>query len=567
MRHTSGSRQPRRRIPARGSPIGSRLSDLRVYVLDRHGEPVPVGVVGEIYIGGAGSSARYLNKPELTAERFLPDPFSPEAGARMYRTGDLGRYLPDGNLVFLGRNDEQVKIRGYRIELGEIEAQLRALEGVREAVVLAREEAGEKRLVAYVVGEEWLLAEELRRQLQQKLPEYMVPAAYVQLEGLPLTPNGKLDRRALPAPQSDAYGRGVYEEPQGEIEQALAGIWQEVLQVDRIGRHDNFFELGGHSLLVIRLIERMRQRLLHAEVREVFTAPTLAQLAMMVQVQGTIAIPPNTITEDTTSITPQMLPLVSLSQGEIDRVVETVVGGVRNLQDIYPLAPLQEGILFHYLMDQQGDTYLLPLLQSFDSRERLERYLSALQVVIDRHDILRTAIVWEGLREPVQVVWREAQLHVQEVHLEGEDVAGQLRCRFDPRRYRMELHRAPLMEVFIAQDVTNDRWLLLQLSHHIVSDHTTMEIVLQEIQAHVLGESARLSAPIPFRNFVAQSRLGVSAAEHEEFFRRMLGGVEEPTAPFGLLEVHGDGSRIREARMPVKEELDGGYESARDRRR
>jgi aryl carrier-like protein len=229
----------------------------------------------------------YLNRPELTAERFLKDPFVGEAGARMYRTGDLGRWLPDGNIEFLGRNDFQVKIRGFRIELGEVESRLREHRGVGEAVVVAREDTpGDKRLVAYYTAavtdeleSETLSAEQLRSHLSALLPEYMVPAAYVFVDALPLTPNGKLDRKALPAPEQDAYVSRAYEPPQGEIEQKLAQIWSEVLKLDRVGRHDNFFELGGHSLLAVTLIERMRRNGIKVDVRMLFTTPTLSEIA------------------------------------------------------------------------------------------------------------------------------------------------------------------------------------------------------------------------------------------------------------------------------------------------
>jgi aryl carrier-like protein len=274
-------------------------------LLDVLGNLVPRGVAGEIYIGGAGVARGYLNRAELTAERFIASPFV--EGDRLYRTGDLGRYLADGNIEFLGRNDFQVKIRGFRIELGEIEAKLLSHPLVREAVVLAREDvAGDKRLVAYytasadragspgdgsVVGLDGegsgssvvdIDAAELRSYLSEMLPEYMVPAAYVRLDVLPLTPNGKLDRKALPAPEGDAYTRGVYEAPVGAVETTIAGIWSEVLKVERVGRHDNFFELGGHSLLAIRVLERMRRAGLQADVRALFTSPVLAQLARAV---------------------------------------------------------------------------------------------------------------------------------------------------------------------------------------------------------------------------------------------------------------------------------------------
>jgi len=249
-------------------PIGRPIANTKVYILDGRKEPTPIGVTGELYIGGVGVARGYLNRPELTVERFIPDPFATEPEARMYRTGDLGRWLPDGNIEFLGRNDFQVKIRGFRVELGEIEAGLADYPGVREAVVIAREDTpGEKRLVAYytvVDGDELTKempnAENLRRHILQRLPDYMAPTAYVQLQSLPLTVNGKLDRKALPTPSGEAYPSRQYEPPVGEIETSLAEIWAELLKIDRIGRRDNFFTLGGHSLLAVRMITRVRSR-------------------------------------------------------------------------------------------------------------------------------------------------------------------------------------------------------------------------------------------------------------------------------------------------------------------
>ncbi len=268
---------------ARSIPIGRPIGNTRVYILDEEWEPVPVGVAGEIYIGGAGVARGYVKRPELTAERFVPDGYSREAGARIYRTGDLGRWLADGTIEFLGRNDNQVKIRGFRIELGEIESRLTEHPEVREAVVVAREDTpGEKRLVAYytVAGEDEVGAEELRAHLGARLPAYMVPAAYVWLEKLPLTVNGKLDRKALPEPEGNAYPVREYEAPQGETETALAEIWSELLGVERVGRWDNFFELGGHSLLAMRVVSRIRQGLRVAiTIVDLFERPTLSGLA------------------------------------------------------------------------------------------------------------------------------------------------------------------------------------------------------------------------------------------------------------------------------------------------
>src|SRR5947208_14552287 len=374
----------------------------------------------------------------------------------MYRTGDLARWRSDGTIEFLGRSDFQVKIRGFRIELGEIEARLAEYPGVEQVAVLAREEeAGGKRLVAYYTGGSGAGAEELRGHLQARLPDYMVPAAYVALERLPLTPNGKLDRNALPAPEAGAYTARGYEAPVGEMETRLAALWAEVLQVERVGRRDHFFEVGGHSLLAVALLSRLRQQGLQRDVRALFASPTLAGFAAAVEAQsGLVEVPPNRIPPDCERITPEMLPLVDVSAAEIERIVSGVPGGAANVQDMYPLAPLQEGILFQHLMAAEGDPYLLPLLLSFDSRGRLEDYLQALEAVIGRHDILRTAVVWEGLREPVQVVWRRPPLAVEEVASEeaGGDVAGQLRARAERRQYRLDVRQAPLLRGVCVQD-------------------------------------------------------------------------------------------------------------------
>ena len=542
----------------KGSVIGRPLADVRIYLLDGLLEPVPVGVAGEIYIGGAGVARGYLNRPELTAERFIASPFV--EGDRLYKTGDLGRYLADGNIEFLGRNDFQVKIRGFRIELGEIETQLAQHAGVREAVVLAREredEPGDKRLAAYYTAADPADApdaEALRRHLSARLPEHMVPAAYVLIEALPLTPNGKLDRKALPAPDAQALVSRAYEAPRGEVETALAGIWAEVLRLERVGRNDNFFELGGHSLLAVKMLERMRRAGFEADVRALFASPTIVALATTVDRSGRqIVAPPNRITVDCEEITPDLVPLVKLSQAEIDTIVASVEGGVGNVQDIYPLAPLQEGILFHHLMAKDGDPYLLWSLLSFADKARLEAYVAALNAVIGRHDVLRTAVLWEGLPEPVQVVWRTARLQVEEVVLGAGagDVAERLKAFCDPRQRRIRLDTAPLMRLFVARDEVNDRWVGVMLSHHLSSDHTTLELMFEEVQAHLSGDVAHLSTPQPFRNFVAQARLGISKEEHETFFRDMLGEVDEPTAPFGLMDVQGDGSNVAEASLEL----------------
>jgi amino acid adenylation domain-containing protein len=551
---------PQRSFP--GGRIGRPIANTQIYILDARREPVPIGTVGEIYIGGQGVARGYLNQPDLTAERFIPDPFRTSSGAPLYKTGDLGRWLPDGNIEYLGRNDFQVKIRGFRIELGEIEARLTTCGGVGEGVVMAREDnPGEKRLVAYVVPQEGmeLSAATLREELSKVLAEYMVPSAFVSLNALPLTPNGKLDRRALPAPDQSAVATRAYKAPTGEVESLIAATWQELLGLAKVGRNDHFFELGGHSLMVITMIERLRERGVNADVRTVFVSPTLSALAAAIaEGKGAVPVmevPPNPITFDCTAITPEMLPLVDLTQGEIEQIVAHVPGGVGNIQDIYPLAPLQEGILFHHLLETKGDAYLQRTILAFASRDRLDSFLGALQIVIERHDLLRSAFYWEGLSQPVQVVYRQAQLPVEALTLaaKGEALA-QLRAATDPRHLRLDLHRAPLLKGYVAEEPHSGEWLLSLLVHHMVSDHVAQELILSEIQLLLLGQKQRLPRTLPYRNFIAQAHR-VTPEEHESYFRRQLAEVDEPTAPFRGLNVQGDGSQVEEARLSLGDHL------------
>jgi amino acid adenylation domain-containing protein/thioester reductase-like protein len=541
-------------------PIGRPISNTQMYVLDRYGQPAPIGVAAEIYIAGVGVGRGYLNRPELTAERFVRDPFSGDPQGRMYKTGDLGRWRADGAIEYLGRNDHQVKIRGFRIELGEIEAQLSRHTQLKEAVVIAREDVpGEKRLVAYVVPAEPSGApavEELRVQLNAVLPEHMVPSAFVTLDRMPLSPNGKLDRRALPAPELNAYTARQYEAPRGEVEEILAGIWQSLLRVERVGRKDNFFELGGHSLQIMQMMERVRCVGLSIELRRVLESPTLADLACALATEAVeqFEVPPNLIPSDCEAITPQMLSLVELEAQHIELIAQSVPGGAANIQDIYPLASLQEGILFHHLLDDDGgDTYILTTVLSVSSRERVEELIAAVQSVIDRHDVLRTAVLWEQLPRAVQVVQRRAILPVEMITLDRDrDPMEQVKECIRPERQRLDIRHAPLMRLQAAADPSGAQWYVVLQLHHTAIDHVTLEIVVSEVVAHLEGRAQALPASVPYRNHVAQSLAYARTHDAEAFFRSKLAEVDEPTAPFGLLDVHGDGTQVEEARQDLE---------------
>ncbi|WP_455357545.1 amino acid adenylation domain-containing protein, partial [Streptomyces sp. SYSU K217416] len=541
-----------------GVPLGRSVPNMRAFVLDAGLRPVPPGVAGELYLAGVQLARGYLGRPDLTAERFVASPISP--GERMYRTGDLARWNTDGQLEYLGRTDDQVKIRGFRIELGEVEAALTAHPSVAQAAVMVREDRlGDKRLVGYLVpiGGSTPQADSaaLRAHLGAMLPEYMVPSALVVLESLPLTVNGKLDRKALPAPnyQAACSGRG----PATVQEEILCSVFAEVLGLPTVGVEDNFFELGGHSLLAVRVVELLRDRGISVDVGSLFAAPTAAGLAAS-DGRAEVAVPENKIPDNALTISPDMLPLVDLTCGEIDRIVAQVPGGAGNVADVYPLAPLQEGILFHHLMGEAGDgtdVYVLPVLLGFDSRQRLDGFVDALQKVVDRHDILRTAVLWEGLREPVQVVMRRAAIPMESVDLsEGPDdeVTGRMLAACPGS---MNIGQAPLIRVYTAADPVNGQWIALVQAHHLISDHTTLDVLLKEVRSFIEGREDTLPAPLPFRDFVTQARLRVADEEHERYFSTLLADVTEPTAPFGVLDVRGDGTGVTGSRSVMDVEL------------
>ena len=432
-------------------PIGRPIANTQVYILDGQLNAVPVGVAGEIWIGGEGVANGYLNRPELTEERFIASPFA--RGQRLYRTGDLGRFLADGNIEFLGRLDDQVKIRGFRIELGEIEAAVGSHPAVRQAVVCAREGGRkEKHLVAYVVlaeGQKMAkISEELGAFLKRKLPDYMVPSAFVVLEKLPLTANGKIDRRALPAPERQAEGYRAARTPQEEI---LCGIYAELLSLERVGIDENFFSLGGHSLLAMQLVSRVRSTLgVELSVRAIFEAPTVAELSARLPRAGKPSAP-------------------LVRQERPERL---------------PLSFAQQRLWFLDRLQGSSSEYTMREALCLEGEVDLAALERAIQALVDRHESLRTRFVQHDEGEPCQVI------EPLRIALRVEDLSGleesQLQEAIDwtlgrEAEERLDLRRGPLFRARLLKLGAREH-ILFWTCHHIISDGWSVAVFHRDLR-------------------------------------------------------------------------------------
>ncbi|MFK4467820.1 amino acid adenylation domain-containing protein [Bacillus sp. RC252] len=543
-------------------PIGKPIQNVKLYVLNDYGSPQAIGCRGQLFIGGDCLARGYLNNPELTREKFISNPFSTNQGERLYKTGDIVRWLKDGSLEYYGRNDDQTKIRGIRIELGEIEAKLNDAEKVESSLVMVREDSpGEQRIVAYIVlsdrvQDKKMQGVKLSEFLKKSLPDYMIPSAFVILDEIPVTTNGKANRSKLPAPDSNNYITQAYVSPRTHNEALLVDIWTEILGFEKgkIGVNDNFFALGGHSLLIPKLLARLQLQGLTVDIRTVFEATTLSNLA--VKIENTLevknnVVPPNKIPADCTQITPDMLTLVSLGEEEIERIVATVTGGAANIQDIYPLAPLQEGILFHHLMDKENDPYVLSGLFSFKNRRRLDEFVYALQGVIDRNDILRTMFVSEGIAQPVQVVCKRANLVLETfTPPHGVDAQQYIRSMLHGPHY-INIHRAPLIQLKAACDSETGMWYMLFNMHHLIDDATSLGFLFSEVVAYLKGNESSLGNLTPYREFIGYTIKQMNSDGMKAYFEKTLGDVSEPTIPFGIVNVYGDGRSILDMRRSL----------------
>ncbi len=494
-------------------PIGRPTGNVRVYVLDRWGQLLPPGIAGELFIGGEGVGRGYLGRPELTAERFLPDALGGEAGSRLYRTGDRVRWLADGTLEFLGRVDEQVKVRGFRIEPGEVEAALLGHAAVREAVVAVREDPafgvpGDRRLVGYVVAEEGaeLSGAELRAHLAARLPEHLVPGAFVVLASLPLTLNGKVDRAALPAPEHG--GEAAYVAPGTPTEEVLAGIWAEVLGLERVGVEASFFELGGHSLLATQVVSRARHALgVEVPLRALFEAPTVAGLAGRIDALRSEGAPP---------------------APPIERFPR---GGGEGL----PLSFAQQRLWLVDRMEPGSAAYNVPAALRLRGALDVAALRASLDALVRRHETLRTTFAERG-GAPVQAVHPPAPVPLPVVDL-GRLPAG-ARERHAERLARAEalrpfdLARGPLVRSTLLHLGGGDHALFFTL-HHVVSDEWSMEVLVREVSALYAafgrGEPPQLpELPVQYADYAVWQRRRLSGAVLEEqlaFWKEELAGA------------------------------------------
>ncbi|EIK94329.1 non-ribosomal peptide synthetase [Pseudomonas sp. M47T1] len=459
--------------------LGLPLANTTLYVLDGALVPVPVGVVGELYIGGAGLARGYHGRPELTAERFVPDPFG-ACGQRLYRTGDLVRWREGNALEYVGRADQQVKLRGFRIELGEIEALLLAQPQVREAAVVVRQTPQGQQLVGYAVAGE-VEPQALREALRERLPDYMVPAQIVLLERMPLTPNRKLDRRALPEPVWQAR---AYRAPVSIVEQQLATIWQNLLGLEQVSLDDNFFDLGGDSIISIQVVSRAREAGLHLTPKDVFQHQRLQQLAAQASpVQAPVQAMTQALHVPGMPLRAEHFPLAGLQQQQLDALGLDEA----RVEAILPLSPMQQGMLFHSVEVQEEGLYVNQLNIGIDGLDAT-RFRQAWAEVSQAHDSLRSLFLWQGLEQALQVVLSDAPLPVREVDLRGQRVTPELIERYvlAERAEPFDWQRPPLQRLLLLR-LGEQQYRLIWTYHHIVLDGWSVSLLIGQVLRRYLG--------------------------------------------------------------------------------
>ncbi|MCW5609010.1 MAG: amino acid adenylation domain-containing protein, partial [Nitrosomonas sp.] len=505
-----------------GSPIGRPIEDLQVYVLDAHYNLQPAGVPGELYVGGAGLVRGYLSRANLTAERFVPNPFNVQSGQRLYRTGDLARYRADGTIEYLGRIDQQVKIRGFRIELGEIEAALLQHEQVKETTVVVREDnPGDKYLVGYVVGDEATEIDAIRAHLKSCLPEYMIPSAFVLLDKLPLTTNGKVDRKALPAPNiSDQLAHG-YVAPRNSAEEILAWVWVQILAVDHVGIDDNFFELGGDSIRSVQVVGLAKEKALFFSVEQLYRNPTIRELAQSVAKHA-----------QPDHITRTLMPFDLVAFEDKTKFSE-------HIENAYPLTSLQAGMIFHSQSDKRAyHIFDSVTLQCPFNQHYLE---SALTDVFNLHPILRTVFDFENFSEPLQLVHKKPVVSLQCSDLRHCDSAVQSDSvsawRESEKCNYFNIDQLPLIR-FHVHRLTDAQFQFSVTEHHAVLDGWSLTSMLNEVFQRYFNllESEMSSDEVRaiddgMQKLVAIEKNALAADQYRDYWIRQLSTLEISLLP------------------------------------
>jgi len=493
----------------RSVPLGHPIANTQIYILDEHLQPVPPGVAGEIHIGGEGLGRGYWNRPELTAERFIANPFSARSGERLYKTGDLGRYGRNGVIEYLGRLDHQIKLRGFRIELGEVETVMSGYPAVREAAVLVHD----NRLVGYVVKEmsatEKFQADQLKGHLRGKLPEYMVPSVIMEVERMPLSPNGKLDRKALPKPEMEA---GIaFVAPRNVSEQILAGIWADVLNVKLVGIDDNYFNLGGDSIRSIQVRARAEEAGLNFSLQDLFHFQTIRRL-----LEGTGGNQREEI--------PEVAAFSLIAEEDRRKLPE-------DIEDAYPLATVQRGMLFHQTYASEGPVY--HNVNSYRLRMAWDHasFQQAVQAAVARHPILRTSFDLESYREPLQLVHRGGTLTVGETDLRGlteneQEKAVAVFIEEEKHKY-FDLARSPHLRFHVHRR-NEDTIQFSVTENHVILDGWSLHATLTEIFTNyfALLKGRTLAAELPlrtaYRQYIAVELQAAQSKENEHFWAEAL---------------------------------------------
>ncbi|WP_179957672.1 non-ribosomal peptide synthetase [Exilibacterium tricleocarpae] len=513
-------------------PIGTPVAHVKLYVLDGELQLCPVGVLGELYIGGVGLARGYLNRPDLSAESFLPSPFPDANGARLYKTCDLVRWLPDAEgrpaqLVYIGRVDSQVKIRGFRIELGEIESALLGLEGIADVAVVAR--GTPQRLVAYIVSpsyegkntvEQLQYLESLRGLLARSLPDYMMPAVFVPLSRLPVAPNGKIDKEALPEPDLAVRHADQYVAPQSEIEHQLCGVWQEVLGLESIGTNENFFSIGGDSILSIKVVALAKQRGIRFTVKDIFTSQTIAALAICVSENDADMQAPNDVA-----------PFSLLNETELRRLRR--LKGNKFIEDAYPLSMLQIGMIYDNQLNLEKGTYhdiISFRLKQKWSEEALRRVL---QAVMADNELLRSLVRFQGER-PLHVIYKS--LPVPVVVKDARSLIGSERDRLfsdwlETEKTKPFSWNDPLWYVTIHRFSEDSFQFSLSCHHALLDGWSVANLIAQVFTGYLTslkGQPLHPTAALPYRYFVAEELSALDSSRAADYWRRYLADTELP---------------------------------------